>query len=184
MTRILAALLLTAAPAHAASGPFFSLQNTNFTVLIAFVVFVGILIYFKVPGLLGGLLDKRADRIRDELDIARRLHDDARALLADYERKLHEARDQVDRIVAAARDDAAHAAEAAKADLQTAIARRLHAAEEQIASAEAAALREVRERAIGVAIGAAGELLSAELTGAKAGKLIDAAIDEVGRRLN
>ena len=177
-------LMLAAVPAHAASGPFFSLANTNFTVLIAFLIFIGVLVYFKVPGLLAGLLDKRAARIQQDLDDARRLREEAKALVASYDRKLKEAREQVERIVAAAQVDAKASAEAAKADLARAIARRLQAAEEQIAAAEASAVREVRERAVAVAIAAAGDVLGKQLAGDGAGALIDASIAEVGKRLN
>ena len=55
----------------------FSLGNTDFVVLLAFLLFVGVLIYLKVPGLLMGLLDKRADTIRAELDEARALREEA-----------------------------------------------------------------------------------------------------------
>ncbi|HMQ17954.1 MAG TPA: hypothetical protein PKC77_02265 [Sphingopyxis sp.] len=68
MSRILAAALtLAASPAFAASGPFFSLKNTDFIVLISFLLFIGVLVYFKVPGLLAALLDKRAAQIRADL---------------------------------------------------------------------------------------------------------------------
>lgn len=178
------ALLLAAAPAHAASGPFFSLQNTNFSVLIAFLIFVGILVYFKVPGLVLGLLDKRAVKIQSDLDTARRLHEEAKAILADYERKSKEAKAQVERIVAGAQADAQAAAEEAKAELAANIARKLQAAEEQIAAAEAGAVREVRERAVSVAVAAASEILAQQLSGGKASALVDASIAEVGKRLN
>jgi F-type H+-transporting ATPase subunit b len=184
MRYILPSLLLAALPAHAASGPFFSLANTNFTVLIAFVIFVGVLLYFKVPAMLTGMLDKRAARIQQELDEARRLREEAKALVASYDRKLKEARDQVERIVANAQADAKAAAEAAKADLARAIARKMQAAEEQIAAAESAAIREVRERAIAVAIAAAGDVLARQTTGEAAAALIDASIAEVARRLH
>ena len=184
MRYILPSLLLAALPAHAASGPFFSLANTNFTVLIAFVIFIGVLVYFKVPGMLTGMLDKRAAKIQQDLDEARRLREEAKALVASYDRKLKEARDQVERIVANAQTDAKAAAEAAKADLARSIARKLQAAEEQIAAAEGSAIREVRERAIAVAIAAAGDVLAKQTTGESAAALIDASIAEVGKRLN
>lgn len=184
MRYILPSLLLAALPAHAASGPFFSLANTNFTVLIAFLIFIGVLVYFKVPGMLTGMLDKRAARIQQDLDEARRLREEAKALVASYDRKLKEARDQVERIVANAQTDAKAAAEAAKADLARSIARKLQAAEEQIAAAEGSAIREVRERAIAVAIAAAGDVLAKQTTGESAAALIDASIAEVGKRLN
>jgi len=179
-----AAMVAAAAPAHAASGPFFSLQNTNFTVLIAFLIFVGILLYFKIPAMLSGLLDKRAARIQEELETARKLRDEAKALLASYDRKLKEAKDQVERIVANAQSDAANAAAAAKSDLANSIARKIQAAEEQIAAAETSAVREVRERAISVAIAAASDVLAKQMAGENAAALIDSSISEVGQRLN
>jgi len=184
MRYILATLMLAALPAHAASGPFFSLANTNFTVLIAFLLFVGVLVYFKVPAMLSGLLDKRADKIQHDLDEARRLREDAKALVASYDRKLREAREQVERIVSNAQDEAKAAAEAAKADLARSIARKLQAAEEQISAAEGAAIRAVRERAVAVAVAAAGDVLARQLASDGSGALIDASIAEVGKRLN
>jgi F-type H+-transporting ATPase subunit b len=183
-----AAALLSATlaglPAQAASGPFFSLGNTDFVVLIAFLLFIGVLVYAKVPGLLAGLLDKRAQSIQTELDTARALRDEAKTLLASYERKSREVQAQADRIVTAARADAEAAAEQAKLDLKTTIARRLAAADDKIAAARDAAVREVRDRAVAVAVAAAGDVLAAQMTRARAGELVDASIAEVGARLN
>lgn len=178
------ALLLAPAPALAASGPFFSLGNTDFVVTLAFLLFIAVLVYFRVPRILAGMLDKRAAQIRAELDEARALREEAQALLASYERKSREVQAQAERIVAVARDDATAAAEAAKAELERSIARRIAAAEEQIAAAEKAAIAEVRDRAIAVAVAAAGDVMARELRGERGRALIDEAIAEVGRRLH
>lgn len=185
--RAVLAFVLTAgvaSPALAASGPFFSLHNTNFVVLISFVLFIAVLVYLKVPGMLGGALDKRADGIRSELDEARALREEAQTILGSYERKQREVQDQADRIIAAARADAANAAEQAKTDLQKSIARRLAAAEDQIASAQAAAVRDVRDRAIAIAVAASAEVLAKQMTAAQANSLIDGAIAEVDAKLH
>lgn len=179
-----AILGLAAAPAHAATGPFFSLGNTDFVVLIAFLLFLAVLVYFKVPGLLAGLLDKRADDIRSELDEARKLREEAQALLASYERKSREVQDQADRIVAHAKQEAELAAEQAREDIKASIERRLHAAEAQIASAEAAAIRDVRDRAAALAIAAARDVVAEQMSAQDAGKLIDDSIAEVGAKLH
>ncbi|RFU12772.1 F0F1 ATP synthase subunit B [Rhodobacteraceae bacterium W635] len=184
MKRLAVLFALTGSPAFAASGPFFSLFNTDFVVLIAFLVFIGVLVYFKVPGILIGLLDKRAEQIRNELDEARALREEAQTLLASYERKQREVSEQADRIVAHAREEAELAAEQAKADLQASIERRLKAAEEQIASAEAGAVREVRDRAVTIAIAASAEVIGAKTSAADQNKLIDSAIDEVSARFH
>lgn len=179
-----ALVLAATGPALAASGPFFSLKNTDFVVTISFLVFIGILIYFKVPGLIGGLLDKRSAAIKAELDEARALRDEAQAVLASYERKHKEMIAQSEAIVSAARKEAQAAADKAKVELQASIARRLTAAEEQIASAEAAALREVRNQAVAIAVAAAGELIARDLQPAQQSALIDSAIAEVETRLH
>lgn len=177
-------LALTATPALAASGPFFSLGNTNFVVLMAFIAFIGILVYAKVPGKLTGMLDSRAVQIRADLDEARALREEAQTILASYERKQKEVQAQADRIVASARDEALAAAASAKEDLKAAIARRLVAAEDQLASAEASAIRAVRERAVMVAVAAAGDLLAKQMTAESAGALIDDAIAQVDARMH
>ncbi|RBW53687.1 F0F1 ATP synthase subunit B [Ruegeria sp. A3M17] len=181
------ALILTvgaASPALAASGPFFSLGNTDFVVLLGFIVFIAVLFYFKVPGMIGGALDNRADGIKSELDEARALHEEARSLLASYERKQREVQTQADAIVAAAKEDSILAAEQAKVDLENSIARRLAAAQDQIASAEASAVKEVRDQAITVAVSAANAVLAKQMTASQANKLIDAAIADVGDKLH
>ncbi|MCB1339356.1 MAG: ATP F0F1 synthase subunit B, partial [Maritimibacter sp.] len=81
------AAMAAATPAFAASGPFFSLHNTNFIVLLAFIVFLAVLVYFKVPAMVAGMLDKRAAGISAELAEARALREEAQTILASYERK-------------------------------------------------------------------------------------------------
>lgn len=178
------ALTVAATPALAASGPFFSLKNTNFIVLLGFLVFVGILLWKKVPGLIAGMLDKRADDIKTELDEARALREEAQSILASYERQQREVQEQADAIVKQAKINAEVAAEKAKEDLKTSIARRLASAEEQITSAQAAAVRDVRNSAITVAIGAAQDVIAKNMTATDANKLIDDAIAEVGDKLH
>ena len=184
MKKLSILLALLASPAMAASGPFFSLQNTNFVVLIAFIAFIGILIYAKVPAKLTGMLDARAATIKAELDEARSLREEAKSILATYERRQKEVQEQADRIVSQAREEALAAAAQAKADLKASIARRLASATEQIASAEAAAIRQVREQAVSVAVAAAGDVLSKQMTADAASASIDEAITQVEARLH
>ncbi|MGK8233590.1 MULTISPECIES: F0F1 ATP synthase subunit B [Roseovarius] len=173
-----------ASPALAASGPFFSLSNTNFVVLLAFLLFVGFLIYVKVPTLLGKKLDERAANIKGELDEARALREEAQTLLASYERKQKDVQAQADRIVAQAKEEANAAAEEAKEEIKASIARRMQAAEEQIASAEARAIRDVRDQAVVVAVAAARDVIAKQMTAADGNALIDAAIADVEAKLH
>ena len=180
------ALTLIAAPAFAAGGDygFASFFNTNYVVLIGFILFLALLFYFNVPAMILKMLDDRAETIRSELDEARNLRDEAQAVLAAYERKSREVAEQSQRIIDHAREEARLAADAAKEDLKHSIARRLKAAEEQITSAEEKAIRELRNRAVDVAIAAAAKILADSTTATEANKRIDAAIAEVESRLH
>jgi F-type H+-transporting ATPase subunit b len=173
-----------ATPAMAAKGPFFSLGNTDFVVLLAFILFIAVLYYFKVPGLIGGMLDKRATDIKTELDEARKLREEAQTLLASYERKQKEVQEQADRIVAAAKEEAGAAADQAKVDLEKSVARRLAAAEDQIGSAESAAIKAVRDEAVTIAIAAARDVIAKQMTAADGNSLIDDAISQVETKLH
>lgn len=178
-------LILVASPAFAAGEKgFFSLANTDFVVLISFLLFIGVLLYLKVPGLLGGLLDKRATSIQSELDEAKALREEAQTLLASYERKQKEVQEQADRIVEQAKSEAAAAAVQAKEDIKTSVERRLAAATDQIASAESSAVKEVRDQAINVAITAARSVIASQTGSTDQNRLIDEAIATVDQKLH
>ena len=95
-----AGLIATPSLALAASehGPFVSLGNSEFIVTVGFLLFVAVLIYFKVPGIILGLLDKRATQIRADLEEARALREEARTILASYDRKQKEVQEQAARM--------------------------------------------------------------------------------------
>lgn len=184
MKKLAFPLILGAGPAFAASGPFFSLYNTNFVVLIAFLSFIGILIYLRVPGRLTAMLDKRAEQIRSDLDEARALREEAQTVLASYERRQKEVQEQAERIIETARLEAEAAAAKAKDDLREAIERRLAAADEQIESAKAGAVKEVRDRAVVVAVAVARDIIAGQMTDETGDKLVDGAIGEVKAKLH
>ena len=176
--------LTTSSPAFAASGPFVSLKNTDFIVLLAFLLFIAVLFYFRVPTLIASLLDKRAETIRSELSEARTLREEAQSILASFERRQKEVQDQAGRIVETARKDAEAEAVSAREALDAIVARRLAAAQEQIASAQVAAEREVRNKAIKVAVAAAQSIIISQMTSTRSNKLIENAVLEVDAKLH
>lgn len=158
--------------------------NSNFVFLLALILFFAIIIYYGVHKLIFKGLDERAKRIRDELDEARRLREEAQKTFADFERKSREVSTQADEIVEHAKAEAERAGEKAKADLRASIERRLKGADEQIAMAEREAVREVKDRAVRIAIAAAADVMRERMTAEKADALIEQSIDSVGARLN
>lgn len=176
--------LLVTSPAYAAEYSFFSLKSTDFIVSIGFALFIGILFYFKVPGMLTGMLDQRAAGIQSDLNEARALREEAQSILAEYERKAAETKAQAEAIVKAAREEAAAAAVEAKADLAASVSRRLAAAQDKIASAESAAIKEVRDTAVSIAVAVAGEVVAKQMSAADANAMIDASIKSAGEKLH
>lgn len=186
MFRIAVIATLLASPAFSAveGKPFFSLYNTDLIVLAAFIIFIGVLVYYKVPDKLSGFLDHRSDTIRAELEEARRLREEALELHASFERKHAEVKEKAARMVEKAKADAEVAAEQTKAEIEASIARRLKAAEDQIASAEASAIRQVRDQATSVAVAAAGSVIAKNIDAARSDALVADAIKAVDERLH
>lgn len=159
-------------------------STPEFWVAVSFFVFVGILLYKRVPALIAKALDARAAAIAKEIDEAERLREEAQALLARYQRQQRDAEKEVKAIVDQARAEAELAsAEAAKA-LAAEIDRRTKMAEDKIARAEAQALSDVRTLATDVAIAAARRLIAERLSDARAKALVDAAIKDLRSKIN
>lgn len=159
-------------------------MSAEFWVAVAFFIFVGLLIYMKVPGMIAESLDQRADVIRKELDEARRLREEAQDLLADYQQKQRRADDEAKAIVEQAEREALSIKEQSEKALAESIERRSRMAEEKIARAEAQALTEVRGAVIEAATSAAERVLTARVKGDVAGGLVEQSIRELKGKLN
>jgi F-type H+-transporting ATPase subunit b len=160
------------------------LSEPDFWVGVSFILFLALLAYLKVPGMVAKALDDRAAGIQKELDEARRLREEAQTILADYERKKNEAAADAEKIIAQAKHEAESYAKEARVKMQEQIARRTRLAEQKIAQAEASAIKDVRSRAADIAIEAATAIIGSEVKGAKSASLIDESISAVRKQLN
>lgn len=158
--------------------------NSTYVVAISLILFIGLMGYLGVHKMLGKKLDERADGIRNDLNEAKRLREEAQELFAEFERKQKSVAGQADDIVARAKSEAEAAAVKAREDLAVSIERRLKAADDQIALAESDAVKQVKDEAVSVAIAAASAILTEKLGDAKAEGLVDNAIKDVGARLH
>lgn len=160
------------------------IEKPEFWVLVSFLGFVGLLLYYKVPDLIGKALDDRADRIRQELDEARRLREEAQALLADYQKKREAAEEEAKAIVEQARREADALATETRKGLIESLDRRSKLAEEKIARAEAQALSEVRTIAVDTAVAAAERILAGQVSAQSGAGLVDQSIRNLKGKLN
>ncbi|HVW57987.1 MAG TPA: F0F1 ATP synthase subunit B [Rhizobiaceae bacterium] len=152
--------------------------------LIGLLVFFAIAIYVKAPAALAKSLDERGAKISAELEEAKKLRDEAQAILAEYQKKRKEAEAEAGQIVAAAKHEADLLLADAKEKTEDYVARRTAAAEQKIAQAERDAVNEVRARAVDMAVEAARLAISAKSDIKLAANLFDSSLAAVKSKLN
>lgn len=170
--------------AEAASSPLGLLGDAKFWVAAGLIIFLGIVIYAKVPGLIAKMLDERSAAIRKEIEEARRLREEAQALHATYLRKAKDAEREADEIIATAKAEAERMQVETRAQIEALIQRRAKLAEDKIAQAEAQAMAEVKAAAADAAVAAAGRLLGERVGQARASDFTDEAIKGLRAKLN
>lgn len=158
-------------------------HDPTFWVAVSFVIFVG-LTFKPIKNALTGGLDARTDKIRQELEEAARLREEAQKMLADYKRKQSEMSREAEELLEHAKVEAARLREQAEEDLRTAMKRREQAAVERIAQAETKALEEVRNQAVEIAIAATGKILRDSIDDTKAAALVQQSIAELKQKIH
>ncbi|QJE72030.1 F0F1 ATP synthase subunit B [Aerophototrophica crusticola] len=159
------------------------IENPYFWVALAFLIFVGIVIKMAGKSIVGGL-DARAERIRNELEQAQKLREDAQAALAQIQRKQRDALKEAEAIIASAREEADRLRRQAATDLDSSLRRREAQALDKIAQAEAQALQQVRDMAVDIAVAATEKLLVQNLDQARNDVLVNQAIAELPAKLH
>jgi F-type H+-transporting ATPase subunit b len=159
------------------------LETENW-VALGFLSFLALLAYLGAHRKVFDAIDARQARIKSELDDARRLHEEAQALLAEFERKGREAETEAAAIIASAKAEAERLAAEAKTKMEDFIARRTKMAEQKIVQAEAQALADVRSAATDAAVAAAEKILSATAKGKVAEDLLTRGIADVRSKFN
>ena len=149
---------------------------------VSLLLFIGLLVYLKVPAAIMGALDSKSQAVAKELHDARKLREEAEALLAEYEAKRAAAEAEAKAIVESAKEQAALVAEETRASMTAAIQRREQQAEDRIAQAEARATSEVRAAATEAAINAAEKLIRERLTDKAQSALVTEGVAELGRK--
>ena len=158
--------------------------EAEFWVAVAFVIFVGVLIYYRAHKMAIDAIDARRDRIQAELDEARRLREEAQALLELYRRKQQEAEREAADILAGAKTEADRLAVEAAAKMEEVLARRTKMAEAKIDQAETQALADVRAAAAEAAVAAAEVILKETVRGKLADDLLAKGITDLKGKLN
>ena len=174
-------LLTILAEGAGAGGPF---SDPTFWVAVGVIVVFAIMLWMKVPKIVGGMLDNKIAEIKKTLDEAAELRKEAEALKAEYEAKTAGAQAEVEALMDSAEKEAALLVKQAEADTKALLARRKKMAEEKIGAAERSAIAAVRAKAATAATQAAQALIAARHDAAADKALVDKAIGDIGKTLN
>ena len=158
-------------------------SDPEFYVLLAVAIFL-VLVWKPMRRAVVGAINSRAERIRQELDAARNLRDEAQQALTAYQRQQQEGAAEAQAIIARAKEEAERIAAQSLRDLETTLGRRQQLAQERIAQEEAKAIAEIRAIAIDVAIAASRQVIAAWLDERRGAALIDDAIAALPRQLH
>ena len=183
MVTLLAFALSPGAGYAAGSKKMISLDNTDFVVLISFLIFVGVLVYFKVPAIIASFLDKRAEDIQNEIEKASEILEEAKEILSSIEADHIRTSETIEKMVMTAKDRAGEEEEKAKKHIEELMKSKLLSAEGQVRSSERKILEEIEARAIDLSIEKVREKLSKSLSGNDYDKHFDSSIKSIEKGL-
>ena len=183
MIALLAFALSPGAGYAAGSKKMLSLDNTDFVVLISFLIFVGVLVYFKVPAIIASFLDKRAEDIQNEIEKASEILEEAKEILSSIEADHIRTSETIEKMVMTAKDRAGEEEEKAKKHIEELMKSKLLSAEGQVRSNERKILEEIEARAIDLSIEKVREKLSKSLSGNDYDKHFDSSIQSIEKGL-
>jgi len=149
-------------------------------VAIGFILFILMLIYFKVPGQITKILDNRAEKIKNELDEARKLREEAQAILADFQKKNNEAEKSAKALIDEAKKIAKNYEKEAKLKFEEGLERRKKLLDEKLKRAEVEALNQIKNDITDIVFDAIDKTLSNDNINKDASdKIIDSGIKEI-----
>ena len=183
MITLLAFALSPGAGYAAGSKKMISLDNTDFVVLISFLIFVGVLVYFKVPAIIASFLDKRAEDIQNEIEKASEILEEAKEILSTIEADHIRTSETIEKMVITAKDRAGEEEEKAKKHIEELMKSKLLSAEGQVRSNERKILEEIEASAIDLSIEKVREKLSKSLSGNDYDKHFDSSIQSIEKGL-
>jgi len=150
-----------------------------FWVSLAMLILIAIMIWKKVPALVGSMLDAKIAGIRTQLDEAAALRKEAEALRGEYQAKLAALESEAAAIRERAGQEADLLIAKAQEDAAALVARRQRMAEDRIAAAERSAIAEVRDSATRAAVAAAQQLIADGHNAAADKPLVEQAIADI-----
>ena len=152
--------------------------DATFWVSVSFFIFLGLLIYFKIPQKVSSILLEKINLIRNDIDNAEKLKDEAKNILSDYERKISNSKNEVKLMIDKANEETEKVILKANSDFHIQIENRKKNAEDRIKQMKAQALNDVKNVSIKNAILSTEMLLKNSLDKSKLDKIYTSSVEE------
>ncbi len=157
--------------------------DATFWVAISFLIFIGLLIYLKVPQKVDNALNENIKKIKDDLDNAEKLKDDAKNLLSEYELKVSKSKEEAKKLVTNAKKQAEKNIIKANEDFHKIIENRKKTAEEKIRQMKIQAVKDVKNLSVNIAISSIEKIIKNSIDKKKLDKIYISSIDEAKKIL-
>jgi F-type H+-transporting ATPase subunit b len=152
--------------------------DATFWVAISFIIFIGVLIYFKIPEKISDTLSENINKIRVEVDDAEKLKDESKNILSEHEKKISNAKTEVKIILNAASDEAEKHILKSNEEFHNQMENRKKNTEDRIKQMKNQALKDIKDASVKIAINSVKSLLKNSLDKNKLDKLFTASVEE------
>jgi F-type H+-transporting ATPase subunit b len=152
--------------------------DATFWVSVSFVIFLGLLIYFKVPQKIKSTLKKSINDIKNQIDDAEKLKEEAKNILSEHEKKLSNSKSEINLMISKANDDAEKNILNVNKEFHNLTENRKRNADTRIRQMKDQALKDIKNSSIRNAIESVEKLLKNSLDKTKLDKLYAASIEE------
>ena len=152
--------------------------DATFWVMISFFVFIGILIYFKIPQKIKSLLDENILNIKNQINEADKLKEDAKNILTEHEKKISNSKKEVSLMINKANEEAEKNVIKTNQDFHNLMETRKKNAEERIKQLKNQALKDIKNASVKVAIESVEKLIKNSMDKSKLDKIYSSSIEE------
>lgn len=157
--------------------------DEKFWVAVSFAILVAAL-FKPIMRFVLQATDARTKRIKEELDRAVQLREEAQAILASYQRKQQEALNNAGEIVAQAKATAGYMVEKAREELEEALNRRVEAAMHKIAQHETAVLQELKSNTMNLALNAVHRVILEDSSKGATDETVKQSVEELRKKFH
>ncbi len=152
--------------------------DATFWVMISFFVFIGLLIYFKIPQKIKTTLEENISNIKNQIDEAEKLKEDAKNILAEHEKKISNSKAEVKLMLNKANEEAEKNVIKTNQDFHNLMESRKKNAEERIKQLKNQALKDIKNASVKVAIESVEKLIKNSMDKSKLDKIYSSSLEE------